>query len=217
MVNLNDYFDEEKLKEKKCIVYTQRKKAVYMEEKDGEVYFIKKYMPHGKKAIKINLNLKKDFAINYKCVSEILKKIGIPHVEPLGIEIRKKSFFKRESIIVTKYGGESLEHWLRELELEKQKKYIDLYFQYYIQMFQNKLYVTDYNLTGALIDNEGTMKLIDFDAYKRKVFLTNKFKNHLYKQLKKGSTPDKRDDFSEETVGYLREKAEETAKICGLK
>ncbi|MGL4998637.1 MAG: hypothetical protein ACRC5T_06675, partial [Cetobacterium sp.] len=79
MINLEDYFDEKKIKDKKCIVYTPKKKAVYMEEKNGEIYFVKKFMPHGKKAVTINLNLKRDQAKHYKYITDILKKLDIPH------------------------------------------------------------------------------------------------------------------------------------------
>lgn len=216
MVNVLDYFDEEKIKIKECIVNTPGKKYVFREEVKGEVFYIKKYIPYGKKIITMNLYLKKDRAKHYEYISKKLTKIQIPHMEPLKVVVKKKGFFKRESLIVTKYGGEVFEEKLREYSVDEQKKLLDRYFNYYVTMAKNKIYVTDYNTAGALINETEEIRLIDFDAYKKKYFLTGRFKKHIINQLYKANNLRALGGFSEETCRYVEMKIEEIIEELGI-
>ncbi|MGL5053555.1 MAG: hypothetical protein ACRC5W_08235 [Cetobacterium sp.] len=217
MINNSDYFDDIKITEKECLVSNPKKKFVFKEEVNGEVFFIKKYTPHGRRGIKINLFLKRDMGLHYKYISRLLKKIEIPHVEALTVEIRKKSFFKRETILVTKYGGEVLEEKLRELNIDIQKELINRYFDYFIKMFKNGIYVTDYNLSGALIDEDNEIKLIDFDAYKKRFFLTRKLKKRIIEEVYKGNNLDNIGGYSKELSEYMKYKIESILKELKLK
>ncbi|WP_047383582.1 hypothetical protein [Cetobacterium sp. ZWU0022] len=216
MVNVLDYFDDEKIKMKDCIVNNPKKKFVFREVIGNEVFFIKKYTPHGKKALRINLFVKRDRAEHYEYISNELKKIDIPHIEPLKVVVKKKSFFKRESLVVTKDGGEVFEDVLRRLELKTQKEMIDIYFNYYVKMAKNKIYVTDYNLSGALIGNDGVIRLIDFDAYKKRYYLTRRLKNRILEEIHKGNDLEVIGGFSEEIAVYMKNKIKQIIKEIGL-
>lgn len=216
MINILDYFDDEKIKSKYCVVSNPKKRFVFKEEVNGEVYFIKKYTPHGKKAIRINLYLKRDRALHYRYISNLLKKLDIPHAEPVEVKIKKKNFFKRESIVITKYGGETLEEELKKLNFLDQKKLIDEYFNYFIKMFNHKIYITDYNLSGMLLDSEKKMKLIDFDGYRKQMFLTKKLKSRICEELYKGNDMRYIGGYSEEICQYMERKIKEVLKIIGL-
>ena len=216
MVNVLDYFDDEKIKMKDCIVNNPKKKFVFREVIGNEVFFIKKYTPHGKKALRINLFVKRDRAEHYEYISNELKKIDIPHIEPLKVVVKKRSFFKRESLVVTKDGGEVFEDVLKRLELKRQKEMIDIYFDYYVKMAKNKIYVTDYNFSGALIGNDGVIRLIDFDAYKKRYFLTKKLKKRILEELYKGNNLRSLGEFSEEICGYVEIKLEKIVKEIEL-
>ncbi|MGL5982213.1 MAG: hypothetical protein ACRCZR_02705 [Cetobacterium sp.] len=217
MINNSDYFDDVRIKEKECLVSNPKKKFVFKEEVNGEVFFIKKYTPHGRRAVRINLFLKKDMGLHYKYISDLLKKIEIPHVEAFAVEIRKKSFFKRETILVTKYGGEVLEEKLRELNINEQKELLNIYFDYFIKMFKNGIYVTDYNLSGALIDEKNRIKLIDFDAYKKRFFLTNKLKKRIVEEIYKHHNLEALGGYSQKFVDYTEYKIEAVLKELKLK
>lgn len=217
MINSLDYFDEEKIKEKECIVNNPKKKFVFKEKINDDIFFIKKYTPHGKRAITINLFLKRDMGLHYIYISNLLKKIKIPHVEALEVKIKKTGFFKRETILVTKYGGEVLEEKLRKFEIDDQKKIIDIYFNYYIEMAKNGIYVTDYNLSGALLDEKNNIKLIDFDAYKKRFCLTKKLKNRIVEELYKGNNLKNIGGFTDEITDYVDEKIEFVLKSIGIK
>lgn len=191
-----DYFNLEKLKDKNCIRNDRDKKNVYMEEIDGKIYYIKKYKAYGRRKRNMAFGLKRDPALYYKDISEIFKKIGIPHAEPLVVLVNRTSFFERESLYVTKKAGFHLE------EYGYSDRLIQTFFDYFIIILKNKIYPTDYNTDGALVNSDGKLVLIDFDAYRQKIFLTKKYKKYVFLKLKKNFYIDFEKDISIE----LREK-----------
>ncbi|MGL5962913.1 MAG: hypothetical protein ACRCZ2_00720, partial [Fusobacteriaceae bacterium] len=94
---------------------------------------------------------------------------------------------------------------------------IDIYFNYYIEMAKNGIYVTDYNLSGALLDEKNNIKLIDFDAYKKRFFLTKKLKNRIVEELYKGNNLKNIGGFTDEITDYVDEKIEFVLKSIGIK
>lgn len=193
-----DYFDSEKLKNKNCIRNDRDKKNVYIEEIDGEIYYIKKYKAYGRRKRNMAFGLKRDPARYYKDISEKFKKIGIPHAEPLVVLVNRTSFFERESLYVTKKAGVHLE------EYGIDKKLIQKFFDYFITMLKNKIYPTDYNTDGALVNSEGKLVLIDFDAYRQKIFLTRKFKEYVFIKFKNNFYKDFSEKIREEYIQYKK-------------
>lgn len=208
---IKNYFDEDRIKEKECISNYKNKKMIYRDVIDGETYFIKKYSPKGRRRITIGLGLKKDFSIHYKSIYDRITTLGISSPEPLMVEINKKSIFERDSLFVTRDSGETLIDFLGSKVNDSEKyKYIDRYFYYYINMVQNKIYCTDYNLGGALI-KDGELHLIDFDAYKINKIKTNQFLGRLKYSLKKGAL--NYSCLEDEIRDYLEKKVKETIKL----
>lgn len=124
-INIEDYFDEEKIKTKELIVNEVGTRYVFREEVDAEVFFIKKYTPrHRKKRLRIFFHLERDKALHYKYISDILKKLNINHMPPIFIKIKK---LFRESIFVTRYGSEPLSKILKTLDLEQQKSVLNIF------------------------------------------------------------------------------------------
>lgn len=177
------YFEEEKLKSKECLRNYKNKKVVFFTKIDGQGYYIKKYIPYKKRKYTIGLGIKEDFAIHYKTISEKLKKLNIPHVEPYYIEIKRYGVLKRASILVTKDSGHSLERYIKNYK--EHLEYFEYFFNTFVYLVKNKIYCTDYNPDGILLGNDGVLRLIDFDAYKIKRFITKKFKKYLIDNLKK--------------------------------
>ncbi len=176
-----DYFDAAKLKEKKCLRNYKNRRMVFLEEIDGEKYYIKKYVPHRQRKRAIAFGLKKDRAEHYKFISEKLDEIGIPHIKPELVIVNRKSFFERESILVTKDGGMPLEEISN---FDQKRKLIEKFFDYFIIMCKNGIYPTDYNFGGALVEGEN-LYLIDFDPYRTKFFITKKFKQYMIYKLER--------------------------------
>ena len=193
-----DYFNSEKLKGKKCIRNDRDKKNVYMEEIDGEIYYIKKYKAYGRRKRNMAFGLKRDPALYYKDISEKLKKIGIPHAEPFVIQVNRTSFFQRESLYVTKKAGVHLE------EYGYNDRLIQTFFDYFLLILKNRIYPTDYNTDGALVNSSGQLVLIDFDAYRQKIFLTKKFKKYVFIKLKKNFYKDFSDEIRKKYVEYKK-------------
>ncbi|MGL5058136.1 MAG: hypothetical protein ACRC6A_12325, partial [Fusobacteriaceae bacterium] len=110
-----------------------------------------------------------------------------------------------------------LEEKLRELNIDIQKELINRYFDYFIKMFKNGIYVTDYNLSGALIDENNEIKLIDFDAYKKRFFLTRKLKKRIIEEVYKGNNLDNIGGYSKELSEYMKCKIESILKGLKLK
>lgn len=213
MIDISDYFDEERIKNKKCIVNLKGKRYVFREEKNGKVFFIKKYTPHGKRKLRIYFGIERDQAKYNQYISDELTKIGIDHVKPLRIEVKKGKFFDRESVLLTEYGGETLLKKLKSLDLETQKKVLKKYFYAYKKMAKAGIYVTDYNYDGALLDENNNLKLIDFDTYKKILFFTKKKKKHLIDELRDKNQLQVEQGFSKEIVLFVKEEIDEIEKI----
>ncbi len=201
-----DYFDDEKLRNKNCLRNYKDRRVVYFEKIGGEKYYIKKYVPHKQKKRAIAFGLRRDMAEHYEFISKKLEKLGIPHVRPKLIAINRKSFFKRESILVTMDGGEPI----GELsDLSQRRELLVKFFDYFIIMCKNGIYPTDYNFGGALLKDR-ELYLIDFDPYRTKLFLTKKFKSYVIHKLERRAYLDVKrekefEDFLRGQVKRVRE------------
>lgn len=193
------YFDPKELKKKKCLRDYYGRRNVYEEKINGEIYYIKKYKAYGRRKRNMAFGLKRDPALYYKDISEKFKKIGIPHAEPLVVLVNRTSFFERESLYVTKKAGIHLE------EYGYSDRLIQTFFDYFIIILKNGIYPTDYNTDGALVNSEGKLVLIDFDAYRQKMFLTKKYKKYVFLKLKKNFYIDFENDISRELRGEFKE------------
>lgn len=213
MINILDYFDDEKIKTKECIVNLKGKRYVFREKKNGKVFFIKKYTPHGKRKLRIYFGIERDQASYNQYISNELTKIGVDHIKPLQIQIKKGRFFDRESVLVTEDGGETLLKKLKSLDLETQKKVLRKYFDAYKKMAKAGIYVTDYNYEGALLDEENNLRLIDFDTYKKILFLTKSKKKHLVGELRDKNQLQIEQGFSKEIVLFVKKEIDEIEKI----
>jgi len=191
-----DYFDPKKLKKKKCLRDYHGRRNVYEEIIDGEKYYIKKYRPHKQRKRGIAFGVIRDRAEHYKYISDKLKKIGIPHAEPLVVLVNRISFFERESLYVTKDLGDPVE------EVEINKKHLEKFLNYFLLLLENKIYSTDYNLGGALIGKDDELYLIDFDAYREKLFLTVKFKKYVFEKFKENFYIGLNEEFRKEYLNY---------------
>lgn len=169
---------------------------VFYKEIGEKKFYIKKYVPYGKAEKRIAFGLQKDRAEHYKFISNRLKKLEIKHIEPYYIKVNRYSFFKRASILVTKDGGISLENYIDNFE--QHLDWFKYFFDLFIYLCKNGIYCTDYNPGGVLINSEGELVLIDFDAYKTKLFLTKKYKKYLIEALRYIYTKNKRDKKFEE-------------------
>lgn len=191
-----EYFNDEKLKSKDCIRNYKDRKVVFFREIDGEKFYIKKYVPYGKAEKRIAFGLQKDRAEHYKFISDKFKKLGVKHVEPYYIKVNRYSFFKRTSILVTKDGGISLENYVDKFE--EHLDWFKYFFDLFIYLCKNGIYCTDFNPDGILVNSKGELVLIDFDAYKTKLFLTKKYKRYLIKALEEIYSNTKREKKFEE-------------------
>lgn len=178
-----EYFNKEKLNSEECFKNYKDRKVIFKKEIDGKIYFIKKYVPYGKREKAIAFGLQRDKVKHYEYISKKLDKIGIQHVHSIYSKIKIYSFFKRASILVTEYGGEELgkysKNYMEHIELFKK------FFDIYIELAKNGIYCTDYNLGGILINDKGELTLIDLDAYKTKIILTKQYKRKLITLLRK--------------------------------
>lgn len=178
-----EYFDKEKNYSKDCVRNYKDRKVVFFKEIDGKKYYIKKYIPYGKREKAIAFGLQRDRALHYKFISEQFRKLGVKHVEPYYIKVKKYSFFKRASILVTKDSGISLENYIDNFE--EHLDWFNYFFDTFILLCKNGIYCTDYNPDGMLINDKKELVLIDFDAFKTKFILTGKYKKYIIKQLEK--------------------------------
>lgn len=177
-----EFLNENKLNTENCIRNYKNKRMIFKKEIDGKIYFIKKYIPYGRREKTIAFGLYRDRVNHYEYISKKLDKLGIKYVPVIYSKIKRDSFFKRSSILVTEYGGETLEVYENSY-----KDNIDLFkefFDIYIKLYKNGIYCTDYNFGGVLVNDKRELVLIDFDAYKTKLFLTKKFKKRLFFELK---------------------------------
>ena len=102
-----EYFDEEKLSSKECIRNYKNRKVIFKIRVENQSYYIKKYVPYRMREKAIAFGIQRDKAKHYKFISEKMKELGVKHVEPYYIKVRRYSFFKRASILVTKDGGKT--------------------------------------------------------------------------------------------------------------
>lgn len=196
------YFDkylEEDVEMNNCISNHKNKTMVFKEKVENEIYFIKKYIPYGKRKIRIAFKLLEDRSIHYKKIAEKLEKLKIPYIGLEYNKIKKLNFLERRSIIVTKYGGEVLETYLKK-DFQSSKKFINLYYDFFIKLVKNGIYPIDYNTGGMLIDKNGEVKLTDFDDYRLSIFLNKKLKNRLIRNLRRIYLEENR---SQECKSYL--------------
>lgn len=202
-----EYFNDEKLDSKDCIENYKNRRVVFVKEIEGKKYYIKKYVPYGKAEKRIAFGLQKDRAEHYKFISSKLKKLGIKHVEPYCIKVNKYSFFKRASILVTEDNGKNLENYINSFE--QHLDWFKYFFDVFIYLCKNRIYCTDYNPGGMLINSKGELVLIDFDAYKIKIFLTKNFKKYLIECLEeiyKNKKQDKKfEDYCKEEIKRVKE------------
>ena len=191
-----EYFNKEKLNSIDCIRNYKDRKVIFKKEIDGKIYFIKKYVPYGKREKAIAFGLQRDRAKHYEYISKKLDEIRINHVHAVYSKVKRTSFFKRSSILVTEYGGEILGDYI-----DNYKDNIDLFkdfFNIFIKLYKNGIYCTDYNFGGILVNDKRELLLIDFDAYKTKIFLNKSFRKKLLLQLQdKCSNLGKNREFDE--------------------
>lgn len=204
------YLREERKGKEEVRNYKNRK-LVFYEEIDGKGYYIKKYIPKKSYQYKITLGIKEDPAVHCKNICKELAKINVPCIEPYFIKIYKKSLFRRVSIFVTKDCGEPLGNYLTNFK--EHKKWFDYFFAIFLHLAQNKIYCTDYNIGGLLIGKDGILRLIDFDSYRRKNFLTKSYKRYIIENLEKQAYTNKEE--YKEYDEYAREKVKDIIKKLG--
>ena len=161
-----------------CISNHKNKILVYKENVEGTNFYIKKYIPYGKRKIRMAFGIYDDRAIHYEKVVKYLEKLDLPYVKLEYKKIKRISFFGRVSIIVTKDCGLTFENFVNDFEKNK-----DLI---------TKFYPIDYNTGGVLIDINGKLRLTDFDDYRIGSFLTNSLKKRLIRNLKRIYLEEKR-------------------------
>lgn len=179
-----------------CISNHKNKILVYKENVEGTNFYIKKYIPYGKRKIRMAFGIYDDRAVHYEKVTKYLKKLNLPYVELEYKKIKKISFFNRVSIIVTKDCGITFENFVNDFE--KNKELIIKFYDFFIILVKNKIYPIDYNTGGMLIDVNGKLRLTDFDDYRVKNFLTSNLKKRLIRNLKRIYLEEKRTEECEE-------------------
>lgn len=178
-----EYFNQEKIYSSDCKRNHKNKKIVFYKEINDKKFWIKKYIPYGKRKFTIALGLKKDYVEHYKYISRKLDSIGVEHVRAYYTRIKKDGFFKRQSLLITEDAGISLENYIKDFN--KYIEWFKYFFDLYIFLAKNKIYCTDYNLDGILVGNDHKLRLIDLDAYKYKLYINKKFKKYLIEELNK--------------------------------
>ena len=73
----------------KCISNHKDKTLVYKEEFEGKDFYIKKYIPYGKRKIRMAFGIYDDRAIHYEKVVKYLEKLGLPCVKLEYKKIKK--------------------------------------------------------------------------------------------------------------------------------
>ena len=173
-----------------CVSNHKDKTLVYKEKFEDENFYIKKYIPYGKRKIRMAFGLYDDRAIHYEKVIKYLEKLDLPYVKLEYKKIKKITFFDRVSIIVTKDCGVTFENFVNDFE--KNKELIIKFYDIFIILVKNKIYPIDYNTGGVLIDINGKLRLTDFDDYRIRSFLTNSLKKRLIRNLKRIYLEEKR-------------------------
>ena len=179
-----------------CISNHKNKILVYKENVEGTNFYIKKYIPYGKRKIRMAFGLYDDRAIHYEKVVKYLEKLDLSYVKLEYKKIKKITFFDRVSIIVTKDCGVTFENFVNDFE--KNKELIIKFYDIFIILVKNKIYPIDYNTGGMLIDINGKVRLTDFDDYRIKSLLTSNLKKRLIRNLKRIYLEEKRTEECEE-------------------
>ena len=179
-----------------CVSNHKDKTLVYKEKFEDENFYIKKYIPYGKRRKRIAFGLYNDRAIHYEKVVKYLEKLDLTYVKLEYKKIKKITFFDRVSIIVTKDCGVTFENFVNDFE--KNKELIRKFYDIFIILVKNKIYPIDYNTGGMLIDTNGKVRLTDFDDYRIKSFLTSNLKKRLIRNLKRIYLEEKRTEECEE-------------------
>lgn len=179
-----------------CISNHKNKILVYKENVEGTNFYIKKYIPYGKRKIRMAFGLYDDRAIHYEKVVKYLEKSDLPYVKLEYKKIKRITFFDRVSIIVTKDCGVTFENFVNDFE--KNKELIITFYDIFIILVKNKIYPIDYNTGGMLIDINGKVRLTDFDDYRIKSLLTSNLKKRLIRNLKRIYLEEKRTEECEE-------------------
>ena len=141
-----------------CISNHKNKILVYKENVEGTNFYIKKYIPYGKRKIRMAFGIYDDRAIHYEKVVKYLEKLDLPYVKLEYKKIKRISFFDRVSIIVTKDCGVTFENFVNDFE--KNKELIIKFYDIFIILVKNKIYPIDYNTGGMLIDTNGKVRLL---------------------------------------------------------
>ena len=195
-----------------CVSNHKDKTLVYKEKFEDENFYIKKYIPYGKRRKRIAFGLYNDRAIHYEKVVKYLEKLDLPYVKLEYKKIKKITFFDRVSIIVTKDCGVTFENFVNDFE--KNKELIRKFYDIFIILVKNKIYPVDYNTGGMLIDTNGKVRLTDFDDYRIKSFLTSNLKKRLIRNLKRIYLEEKR---TEECKEFLKNQIKRVVKELNWK
>lgn len=123
-----------------------------------------------------------DRIIYYEKVVKYLEKLDLFYVKLEYKKIKRILFFDRVLIIVIKDCGLIFENFVNDFE--KNKDLIIKFYDFFIILVKNKIYLIDYNIGGVLIDINGKFRLIDFDDYRIRSFLINSLKKRLIRNLK---------------------------------
>ena len=78
-----------------CISNHKNKILVYKENVEGINFYIKKYIPYGKRKIRMAFGIYDDRAIHYEKVVKYLEKLDLPYVKLEYRKIKRMSFFDR--------------------------------------------------------------------------------------------------------------------------
>lgn len=178
-----EYFNDKKIYSKDCKKNHKNKKIIFYREIGQEKFWIKKYIPYGKRRFTIALGLKRDSVEHYNYISRKLDILGVEHVKAYYTKIKKGSLFKRQSLLVTKDSGKSLENYIENFE--KHIEWFTYFFDLYVYLAKNNIYCTDYNPDGMLVGEDLKLRLIDLDAYKYKKFISLNFQKYLLEELEK--------------------------------
>lgn len=206
---LEKYFDDKINDNNEVVVnYCNRRIVFYSKNlfENGVDVYIKKYILHKKPKLMVMLGLKKNPCDHYKNVTKKIKEIGLGVVEAEIVLEKRENFFNRKYIIVTKNCGKDL--FFLEKKFENYKDVYINFFNFFIKLCQNKIYPTDYNLGGALINNKNELVLIDLDSYKIDKKLDKKLIEKVIKGLennyKKGVHEEKFVSFFKEQVKRVK-------------
>ncbi|WP_280728449.1 hypothetical protein [Fusobacterium sp. PH5-7] len=180
---LERYFEDEMNKSNEVVVnYCDRRVVFYNKNLfgNGQGGYIKKYILHKKPKLMVMLGLKKNPCNHYKNIVYKIREIGLGVIDAEITLEKRENFFYRKYIIVTKNGGKTLSSL--EKKFKDNKDIYIKFFNFFIKLCQNKIYPTDFNLGGFLINEKNEINLIDLDSYK----IDKKLNKKLIEKLIKG-------------------------------